>query len=81
MRVVEVVIWEMTEDTEKVGKVKTGFVVMTKKESGHQGAGKDDTEPNSQVHMEQPLGNAETVSNEKSPSEVSQAAISQNAGT
>lgn len=43
MRVVGVVILEMTQDTEKVRKVKTGFVVTTEKESGHQDAGKDDT--------------------------------------
>lgn len=67
-----VAIWEITQDTEKVRKVNTGFVVTTEKESGHQDAGKDDTEPNSQVHMEQPLGNAD---------EVSQDAIFQNAGT
>ena len=60
---------------------KDGIRSNDRERNGHQDVGKDDTEPNSQVHMEQPLGNAETVSNEESPSEVSQAAIFQNAGT
>ena len=65
------------------GEVQEGrmrFIVMTEKESGYQDAGKDDTDPDNQAHMEQLPGNAGTVSKEKSPSEVSRNASIPNAG-